>query len=698
MTFWRPAVLVAAVALSTPAGAHALVTPASTAPPGKQLQLVLPLLADRAGLTRYAGAVSTLGSVDYGRYRSMRWLARHFGASASTRQRVVVYLKAHGARAVRADSSGQFVYARVDVADAERMFGTSLSSRSGAGAAHFVAPATAVRLPQALHGLVTGVVGLDSAPVASDTLPPSSGYPGPDLVATASGCKAGRAARGFTPNEYLDAYNYAPLQQEGLLGQGERVAVVEIDGFRARDLARFASCFHLHRPTVRAFSSGAAKRPAPGGEATLDLEVLDAAAPDLQSIDVYETQPDAADVLAAIAQPLESQALEPQVISVSLGLCESNTIAGVGMVGIRAIETALKLAAAEGISVLGASGDLGSADCAVTGSSPPKPEPKLAVNFPSSSPWVTSVGGSNLSLNLQNEIIGQTVWNDAGVVPGNAGGGGASDLFAQPSWQNGVVKSDGRAQPDVAMLADVAPGYDVYCTASEDCKGVGWQTFGGTSASTPLMAGGFALVDQLLRRHGRQSLGLANPLLYRLGRNVTSAAQVFYDVTSGSNDVGPFTRPSRRPLGCCSARPGYDEASGWGGVDLQAFAGAALAAASPIANVTARLPAGQRPATVGAIRALIRCSSACAMVAYARVTIAGAGVAATVFTDYSTPVRVAAAQARTMTVAFTIAQRRRITTALEAGHRVSAVVAGAVISGGEVVRHSAPLALAITGG
>ncbi len=168
-------------------------------------------------------------------------------------------------------------------------------------------------------------------------------------------------------------------------------------------------------------------------------------------------------------------------------------------------------------------------------------------------------------------------------------------------------------------------------------------------------------------------------------------------MTSGSNDVGPFIRSSQRPLGCCSARPGYDEASGWGGVNLQAFADAALAAAEPLAIVTARLPGRQRPADTGAIRTLVHCSSACAMAAYARITILRAARATTVFTDYATPVRVSAAQARILTVAFTLSQRRRIAAALKTGDRVSAVVAGAVISGGAVVRHSAPLALTITG-
>jgi kumamolisin len=676
----RCAALAVAAALVLPAAA-------SAAP----LQLVLPLHTNAAGLTQFAAAVSNPSSPRYGDYRSVAWLSRHFGARPAVQQQVISYLRAHGAGAVTVDATGQMVEARINPARAARLFGTRLRRARGAHGAHILTPATAVHVPAPLRGLVTGVIGLDTMPVVGDALPASSGYVGPDPGATPSGCAGGTAEGGFTPNEYLDAYQYTPLQQQGLLGQGERVALIEIDGFQMSDLQTFADCFGLHMPTIRSFSVGDAGQLPAGGEATLDLEVLAAAAPDLKAIDVYETQSDAADVLRALATPLQNAGFKPQVISVSLGLCESQTLQNIGKAGIRALESVLKVATAAGVSVLGASGDYGSADCpnSSSGTTLPGPAPALAVSFPASSPWVTSVGGVNFDLTPEDQIASQVVWNDAGVVPGNAGGGGFSTLFSRPSWQNGVVTSPWRAEPDVAMLADVSPGYAVYCTTEEDCNDRGWLSFGGTSAATPLLAGGFAIVDEMLRRQGHTALGLANPLLYRLGRNATTAAQDYYDVTAGSNDVGPFIQSSQQPLGCCSATPGYDEASGWGGVNLNAFAQAALAAQHKLATASISLPPAQRPVASGGIYVALRCTTTCDEAAYAQISAPGLRS----FTDY-TLARLVGVGTHRIKIVFTPAQLYKLKTVLVNQQRITAMLHGAVVdAGGNVESHTQTLTL-----
>jgi hypothetical protein len=175
------------------------------------------------------------------------------------------------------------------------------------------------------------------------------------------------------------------------------------------------------------------------------------------------------------------------------------------------------------------------------------------------------------------------------------------------------------------MLADLLPGYAIYCTATHDCLGPSspsaWQTVGGTSAGTPLLAGGVAIVDQMLAASGHENLGLLNPLLYKLGAS-SAAPSVFYDVTSGSNDIGPFIPGGNgQPLGCCNAGPGYDEASGWGSVAIGGLAQQALAMVPKMISFSLSLPRGQRPVAHGELLATVSCSDTCAIGAFAKVAI-----------------------------------------------------------------------------
>jgi kumamolisin len=660
------------------------------------LQLVLPLAVPGRGLARFAQAVSTPGSPQYGHYRSIAWLSRHFGASPSEREKVVRFLSRAGARAVHVDVTGLFVDAQLTAARAEHVFATPLlrvhATRGGA----YTTPAAPIRMPRALHGLVTGVVGLDTRNVAAaPSAMHTSGYE--PVSGQPSGCTSALAAGGFTPNQYLTAYGFEPLRAANQLGQGERVALIEIDGYKSSDIRTFASCFGLPAPRVTPYGVGVNRPLAPGLESTLDLEVLTAAAPGLKAVDVYESQADAPDVLMALTAPLHNSGRKPQVISVSLGLCEADELQPpVGTAGINAAQRALEMTAASGVSVLAATGDFGSTACVnqTTGQT----ERKLAVFYPASSQWVTAVGGTNVVLNHNNVITSQQVWND-GLVPQGAAcpsgqcaaaaGGGYSKLFGRPGYQTGVVTASHRALPDVALLADIAPGYDIYCTAAADCGGAysGWQSVGGTSVGTPLLAGGFALVDRALRAHDLQNLGAANPLLYGIGVNPSERSSVFQDVTKGSNDAFAWTSP----LGCCSAAPGFDAASGWGGVNLTAFSNVALTTQPKIVDVSLSLPA-QRPVHSHRILAAVSCTGACRLGAYARVSIGGRRA----FTDHSRLYSLSAAGTRTVRINFSRRQLKRLRAALRHHHRISATVVGAKVDAFGNIDQSVKRSLRIT--
>ena len=156
-------------------------------------------------------------------------------------------------------------------------------------------------------------------------------------------------------------------------------------------------------------------------------------------------------------------------------------------------------------------------------------------DWPASSPWVTAVGGTSLGVNATNDRQFEFGWQtgkitlDTSTTPAtwptkityNGGaGGGTSRLFAQPSYQAGVVPSTisqtyggaaMRAVPDVAAVADPNTGMLVgqTQTQADGTSGFSFYRIGGTSLASPLYAGMFALAVQ---NHGEY--GLANPALY----------------------------------------------------------------------------------------------------------------------------------------------------------------------------------------
>jgi subtilase family serine protease len=720
------AVAFAALSLWAPtafaAGPIAGAARVGSAPANQQLTVLLPLKVNQAGLAKFATAVSTPGSSQYGQYASMSTLARRFGARSAVRTRVISFLRRSGATGVAADRTGLYVSATLSVARAQRLFGARLSSfrtQTKSGVARFVAPESATHVPGALAADVTGVVGLDTQPLAPTPAPPppststttdglslhslrSSDRSDVDLgtaylprTGSAAGCGAGRPkSGGFTPNQYLTAYGLSSLQAGGFSGAGERVALLEIDGFKTADIRRFDSCFKLPTPHLKLFGVGLKRPLAPGGESTLDLEVLTAAAPRLSNIDVYESTAAPSAVLKSLVSAIESTTQRPDVVSASLGGCESDNLRALGNRGIGLYETAFQIAAATGISVLAASGDDGSSTCVNQKDNPTR---KLSVSFPASSPFVTAVGGTNIALNAANQITASVVWND-GPGQAAAGGGGNSVLFGEPTYQDPFQASTHRETPDVSMLADLAPGYEIYCTAKpQPCSPKhGWLFIGGTSAGTPLLAGGVALADQALREAGRSGLGFTNPLLYSIASSNAALAapvtptSVFSDVTEGSNDL---FATAGKPLGCCTAVAGYDAASGLGQVNVANLTAAAKTIEPALATVAATAASPQSISSHKLV-ATVTCSVACVQGASATIRIAGGRT----MTVTATPSPAAAATPATVKLGLSSTLSATIKSALAAHRTVTATIVGTVVDGaGRTERKSAPVTVVLTG-
>ena len=220
------------------------------------------------------------GSPQYGHYESIAWLARRFGAAARALAGHRLPAQPRAPPTSRSTPPACSSTRRCGVAHAERLFehrGWALPQRSSRplhGARH-----RARGSRRALRGSVTGVVGLDTEPLvrrpsaacaaldtarrrdrrerprrdSAETTPPSSATTTPDQRRPPSGCPAGAGDRRLHAQPVPDAYNYAPLQAAGIAGQGERVALIEIDGFRYAATSRASrNCFGFGDAAINA--------------------------------------------------------------------------------------------------------------------------------------------------------------------------------------------------------------------------------------------------------------------------------------------------------------------------------------------------------------------------------------------------------------------------------------------------------------
>jgi hypothetical protein len=265
----------------------------------------------------------------------------------------------------------------------------------------------------------------------------------------------------------------------------------------------------------------------------------------------------------------------------------------------------------------------------------------------------------------------------------------------RPSYQKGFVVPNRRVVPDVSLLADVLPGYEIYCSVNE-CRDPtrpgNWVAVGGTSAAAPLMAGGLALTDQLLRKRGRQELGLANMLLYPLART-SAATAVFSDVVANDNDLSPYIG-DHKTLNCCRAGPGFDYASGLGSVNIAAFANAATLLQPRIPSVGLSLPRQRRPVRHKRLLATVWCSGKCVALAYADISVGRARP----FRARSGALVFKGRNHRTVKVALSGSNLRRIRDGLRAHDKVVATVFGVITdSAGNVEGASAGRTLRIRG-
>ena len=409
--------------------------------------------------------------------------------------------------------------------------------------------------------------------------------------------------RCFTPQSIRAAYNVAPLYASGFDGHGVTIAIVDAYGSDtiAHDLHVFNQAFNLPgmcgeegvtcasgMPTFSQLhlQGSPATKPQPGKgtgqedksawalEVSLDVETAHAMAPGANILLV--TTP-TAETLGVQGFP-DMMNAEQYVVDHHLATVISQSFASTeeafgSTASLMKLRHAFVSAAANGVTVLGSSGDFGSAGVIKTpvsqgGHFLSNP----AVWWPASDPLVTGVGGTYLCTDPFNTTTRTVDSTDPPTTCGGtntgqaevawiAAGGGFSHVFSKPAYQNTLPAGSTaigsmRGVPDIGLQASSRTGALVYislpnagqsglsCGSSGPCS-TGWYDIGGTSLSCPQWAALVAIADQM-KGHG---LGLINPALYSIA-NSGNYSSDFFDVTVGNNrDV--------------SGVAGYDASTGW---------------------------------------------------------------------------------------------------------------------------------------
>ena len=184
--------------------------------------------------------------------------------------------------------------------------------------------------------------------------------------------------------------------------------------------------------------------------------------------------------------------------------------------------------------------------------------------FPAASPYVTAVGGTELTVNkAAARGWAEQVWgNGTSGTDGDGTGSGCSAYEAKPSWQTDTGCAD-RTVADVAADADPDTGAAIYDSYDQS----GWLEVGGTSEATPIIAATYALA-------GTPGAG-------------DSPAEYPYEHTGQLYAVAAGSNGSCSPVYLCNGGPGYNGPTGNGTPD---GTGAFRAGAN---TITVASPSGQ---------------------------------------------------------------------------------------------------------
>ncbi|NYE96175.1 subtilase family serine protease [Psychromicrobium silvestre] len=587
-------------------------------------EIYLPL-RDKAGAEALATAVSTPGNPQYKHWLSPTAWINRFSPTKQDAATVINHLKSQGLTISSVPQSRLYVVFRGTASQVSAAFNTQLHNYSFHGET-LSGPNSAPKLPQSVAALVQGV-SIDQgrlntkpnnisagdfsdpsaqsksfsarSPQASSTTPaPCSNYYKQyvDTMPTAYGqTQFSTYACGYTPKQIQSAYGVGSAQSL-FAGAGQTVAI--IDAYASptmlKDVNQYSKDYGLPQMDKKSYreivpkpsefvDQEACQYPSGWqGEQSLDVDAVHTAAPRANILYVGGFNCGGG-LDVAMSKILDGKLAN--IVSNSYGnvgeALPQDVIDGTVNIHLQA--------AGEGIGLYFSSGDNGDQSANLGYPSP---------DFPASSPWVTSVGGTSLEVDKKGKYLFETGWGNAldkvltnadgsqsyvAPLPGNiqagGAGGGTSAVFDQPAYQKGVVPdalaNGHRVSPDVSSLADPYTGMMVGTSPIIDDSTLATGAYetgsvGGTSLAAPLVAGQAAVAQQF----GGGALGFANPALYKLSKLVPG---VFTDVkpSSAQNALSYTSALGNRYLvtfdqdTSLKTTTGYDDVTGLGSVNYK---------------------------------------------------------------------------------------------------------------------------------
>lgn len=523
---------------------------ASATPSAKPMHLAVALAPrHRAAERRAMRAMYTPGSATYHHFLSTTEWNSLYAPPSSRVSAVRDYLAAQGLHGFHVTGNHLVLTARGTAAQAQRAFHTSLAQFRLAGQT-FTANTAAAKVPQALAGTVSAVIGLNTFhlatphPMAHQQAP---GSPDPFVL--------------LPPQKFQNTYH----AQGTPAGRRTSIAIFTQGDMSQvfKDLRTAEAKNKLPQVAYKQVRVGPQSKDTAGlDEWDMDTQVSTAMAQQVKKLYLYTvgalTDSDIVPAFSTFVSQNRARAM-----SASIGGCDLGPYLDGSML---ATDDILIEGSMQGQTLFASSGDNGSG-CAY-GAAVGAPTEPPGTNWPASSEFATAVGGTSLVVDSNGNRAADPVAGTPMEYGWLGSGGGISEV-ENPGWwtadtdpgYNAQLVSGGRAVPDISLDADpnLATAASVWVDGAE-------QGVGGTSLSSPLMLGGWARLES----SHRNRLGLASVGLYRLYDKVNpgEAAGVpdpapapvkgFTDITVGGN-------------GHYADTPGYDLVTGLGAPDLAAL-------------------------------------------------------------------------------------------------------------------------------